>query len=249
MRRSRTGLLTLCVLGLLGCTEPTTSASSTASTPDIAPTVTPTPTATPRSTPDPWQQGLDTAMGAATFARSAQSESDWQLVASQWQRAIELLKTVPETHPHGDKAQEKITQYQQNLAIAQQNAERAANPSTPIPRTVQQPSQSSSQTASTPSIPAKLALARHLKAIEARVYETYWCPVCRYQKEQFGASAYEEITRIECDPRGENPQPQLCARKGIQAYPTWEINGRLYRGGYSLDRLADLSGYEGSRNF
>ncbi|MBO9999468.1 MAG: hypothetical protein J7641_10760 [Cyanobacteria bacterium SID2] len=73
--------------------------------------------------------------------------------------------------------------------------------------------------------------------------------MCRQQKELFGTTAYREITRIECDPRGRNAQPQLCARADIQAYPTWEINGRFYRGGQSLDRLAALSGYTGSREF
>jgi hypothetical protein len=57
------------------------------------------------------------------------------------------------------------------------------------------------------------------------------------------------MTYVECDPAGTNPQPQVCQTAGIQSYPTWEINGEFYQGTRSLDELADLSGYTGSRDF
>ncbi len=65
----------------------------------------------------------------------------------------------------------------------------------------------------------------------------------------FGTEAFSQVTYIECDPRGTNPQPSLCSTSGIRAYPTWEIGGQLYVGGFYLEDLADMSNYSGSRNF
>ncbi|MBW4550643.1 MAG: hypothetical protein KME35_05965 [Aphanocapsa sp. GSE-SYN-MK-11-07L] len=86
-------------------------------------------------------------------------------------------------------------------------------------------------------------LAVQLKKIGAKMYGAYWCPHCTQQKEMFG-QALSQINYIECDPRGKNPQPNLCQKAGIQAYPTWEINGKLYPGVMSLQDLAKLSGYQ-----
>lgn len=80
------------------------------------------------------------------------------------------------------------------------------------------------------------------------MYGTYWCGACRYQRKLFG-EASKLVDEVECDPKGKNPQPGLCRRAGIAAYPTWEINGRMYRGVRSLTDLANLSGYEGSYDF
>jgi uncharacterized membrane protein len=96
---------------------------------------------------------------------------------------------------------------------------------------------------------AELALARHLQTIGAKKYGAYWCPHCQEQKQLFGQSAFAMIDYIECDPQGKNPQPQLCQAAGITGYPTWEIQGELYPGRLSLEKLADLSGYSGRRDF
>lgn len=92
------------------------------------------------------------------------------------------------------------------------------------------------------------ALARHLSKIGAKMYGAYWCPHCQHQKTLFGA-AIGRIRYIECDPQGDNAQPQLCQAAKIQGYPTWEINGKLYPGSQSLETLANLSGYKGPRRF
>jgi hypothetical protein len=52
---------------------------------------------------------------------------------------------------------------------------------------------------------------------------------------------------VECDPRGKNSQAKLCRDKHIKGFPTWEIDGEFYASVQSLNNLADLSGYEGSR--
>lgn len=90
-------------------------------------------------------------------------------------------------------------------------------------------------------------LAQHLTATNAKMYGAYWCPHCLDQKKKFG-EAQKLIPYIECDPKGENPQTELCKQKGIKGFPTWEINGKLLSGERSLEELANASGYTGARN-
>jgi glutaredoxin len=115
-------------------------------------------------------------------------------------------------------------------AIAIWQPASAADPSTTIAQTTNQ------------QLSVK-GLATQLKKIGAKMYGAYWCPHCTDQKEMFG-QASSQINYIECDPRGQNPQPNLCQKAGIQGYPTWEINGKLYPGVQPLQNLARLSGYQ-----
>ncbi len=80
------------------------------------------------------------------------------------------------------------------------------------------------------------------------MYGTYWCPYCSRQKEMF-KDAVKKLQIIECDPQGENAQPQVCMQANVSSYPTWEINGQLYRGMRPLEELAVLSNYKGSMDF
>ncbi|MGK7878118.1 MAG: hypothetical protein AB4426_33865 [Xenococcaceae cyanobacterium] len=96
---------------------------------------------------------------------------------------------------------------------------------------------------------AEIALAQHLNQVGVKMYGAFWCPACKAQKQIFGEEAASQLHYIECDPSGENAKPQLCQAASIQAYPTWEINGQFYRGFFYLEELADLSGYQGQRNF
>lgn len=59
-------------------------------------------------------------MGAAVIAQSASSNEDWNLVGSQWEKAIALLKAVPKSNPNYAMTQKKIVEYQKNLTIAEQ---------------------------------------------------------------------------------------------------------------------------------
>lgn len=86
-------------------------------------------------------------------------------------------------------------------------------------------------------------LANHLQETGATMYGAYWCPHCAEQKELFGQAA-DQLPYVECDPNGNNAQPQLCKEKEIPGYPTWEINGQLYPGTRSFSELADLSGFQ-----
>ncbi len=87
-------------------------------------------------------------------------------------------------------------------------------------------------------------LADHLTATGAKMYGAYWCPHCAVQKEYFGAAG-GRLPYIECDLEGYNAQPDLCQAEGIEAYPTWIIDGQRYLGSQKLGKLARLSGLEG----
>lgn len=96
---------------------------------------------------------------------------------------------------------------------------------------------------------AQVALAEHLTGSGAKMYGAYWCGHCKTQKDLFGAAAVKKMPYIECDPNGENPQPDLCEAAKVQSYPTWEIKGQSYSGVQKLETLAELSGYTGSQDF
>ncbi len=96
---------------------------------------------------------------------------------------------------------------------------------------------------------SEVALAQHLTAIGAKKFGAFWCPHCYDQKQVFGKEAFAQINYIECDPNGKNPQPQVCQDVGIKGFPSWEIKGKLYSGTQSLEKLAELSNYQGSQDF
>jgi len=83
-----------------------------------------------------------------------------------------------------------------------------------------------------------------LASKNVKMYGADWCGHCQNQKKAFGESEAYMIKElyVECDPREENPQTDLCISKGITGYPTWEIDGKFYPGEMSLDKLAELAG-------
>ncbi|MAR05931.1 MAG: thioredoxin [Cyanobium sp. NAT70] len=101
----------------------------------------------------------------------------------------------------------------------------------------------------TVSSPAKVALAEHLTNSGAVIYTAYWCSHCTDQKKMFGKEASQKLKIVECAPDGRNSETSLCQRKGIEGFPSWEINGKLDSGVKPLDRLAELSGYKGPTDF
>lgn len=274
--RKPTKLFAWLILGAIatGCStaatepinSPTVSVASPA-TPEAVPSPAPQPStaASERNLAD----AEDIASGAIAVTDTAITAEDWQMVASRWQRAISLLQTIPESDANRAIAQEKIAAYQQKLNAAQNNAKSPPPPSSrPTVATAKtntatppqpQAAASASPTVATapPSQPPtgdrlqspKMALAQHLNSIGAKVYGTYWCGACKYQRDLFGQAAYTQVQEVECDPRGKNAQPDLCRQAGVRAYPTWEINGQNYQGARSLQELAQLSGYQGNLNF
>ncbi|MEM7555034.1 MAG: vitamin K epoxide reductase family protein [Cyanobacteria bacterium P01_A01_bin.84] len=102
---------------------------------------------------------------------------------------------------------------------------------------------------STTSGESEIQLAKHLKEIGAKKYAAWSCPHCYEQKQLFGEEAAKELDIIECQPRGVDPKPEQCQAAKIPGFPTWIIKGQQYSGVQSLNKLADLSDYKGSREF
>lgn len=87
----------------------------------------------------------------------------------------------------------------------------------------------------------KDALAKCLAEKGAKMYGADWCPHCKNQKNEFGAS-FQYVSYVECDPAGPNANPKACEAAGIQGYPTWIINGLKYGGEQDLVTLSKISG-------
>ncbi|NWF60157.1 MAG: hypothetical protein HXY43_13030 [Fischerella sp.] len=69
-----------------------------------------------------YNQAINKARRAAKLAKLAQSESEWKVVAKNWEEAIVFMKAVPNTSSNYGMAQEKIRQYQIHQEFAQQSA-------------------------------------------------------------------------------------------------------------------------------
>ncbi|NEO49688.1 MAG: vitamin K epoxide reductase family protein [Moorea sp. SIO4A3] len=96
---------------------------------------------------------------------------------------------------------------------------------------------------------SEIDLARHLTDVGAKKYGAYWCPHCYEQKQLFGKQAFSQINYIECARDGKNAQTEACIAAGIKSYPTWQINGELLPGVQTLEELANVTDYKGSRDF
>ena len=113
-------------LGYLGMEEvPQTNSLEEAVTPAVSVVEQPASIPEPNTLPNVYQQAIDRASSAFTLGRSAQSQDDWKLVASRWQQAVDLMVSVPGSHPQHVQAQKKVLEYRNNLAYAQQQANRS----------------------------------------------------------------------------------------------------------------------------
>ncbi len=84
-------------------------------------------------------------------------------------------------------------------------------------------------------------LAKCLTENGAEMYGAFWCGACTEQKKLF-SNSFKYIQYIECDARGEYPQPERCQIEGISGYPTWKIDGQTITGLRSLEQLASITG-------
>lgn len=135
-----TVLVGLCILigGLLGFSlfwsrvSPPSSPPPTGEPPAEPPAPAPSPASPTSANPvapvsegakqDTLTLAIDRASDAVTLSQAAQSVDDWGLVASKWQQAIALLQSVPSSSADYAAAQQKLANYQANLATAQQKA-------------------------------------------------------------------------------------------------------------------------------
>ncbi len=108
--------------------------------------------------------------------------------------------------------------------------------------------ENSSPKITTLSSKGKIDFAKYLKKANVVMYSAYWCPHCHDQKQLFGKQAASELVIIECAKDGKNNQYQLCQQKGIEGFPSWEINNEIISGTRSLEELAELTKYSGDIN-
>jgi thioredoxin-related protein len=86
------------------------------------------------------------------------------------------------------------------------------------------------------------SLAKCLSEKDVVMYGAFWCPHCARSKKNFGPS-FQYIKYVECDPRGDNEQSELCLEKKIENYDTWEFaSGERVVGEPSFEVLAEKSG-------
>lgn len=86
------------------------------------------------------------------------------------------------------------------------------------------------------------AFAKCLTENEVVMYGAFWCPHCAKTKKNFGSS-FQYINYVECDPKGDNEQSELCIERGIDKYDTWEFaSGERIISEPSFEELAEKSG-------
>ncbi|MBD2569179.1 hypothetical protein [Anabaena lutea] len=78
-----------------------------------------TPDISPQS--DNFREAVNQAINAANLTQLAKSQNDWKTVANEWQKSIDMMKSVPVSSPNYAVAQKKILEYQQNINYAQKN--------------------------------------------------------------------------------------------------------------------------------
>ena len=95
----------------------------------------------------------------------------------------------------------------------------------------------------------QVALAEHLKATGATFYGAYWCPFCTLQRQMFGAAGAQALPYVECAEDGVGAAAGVCRSQGVNSYPSWKINGKVYTGLQSLTALQGLSGFDPAVKF
>ena len=97
--------------------SPSTPSTSTSPQPPVPP-------ATPA---DPFSEAVKTAITTANLAQKAQTKAEWTKVATEWKRASELMKKVPNSHPKFTLAKDRAVLYANNQKIAERKAATAPN--------------------------------------------------------------------------------------------------------------------------
>lgn len=67
-------------------------------------------------------------------------------------------------------------------------------------------------------------------------YGAFWCPNCQEQERLFGKSK-RFLNYVECS-TPQRSQKAICNEAGIEAYPTWDIDGMRVQGVQQLESLA-----------
>ncbi|TVQ19949.1 MAG: hypothetical protein EA367_09980 [Leptolyngbya sp. DLM2.Bin15] len=96
--------------------------TTTADSPTLPATPPDAPEGEAVETDSAYQDAIALANQANRLAANAQSQDDWALAASQWQQAVALLRSVPEDDPNYADAQAALPNYEESLAIVEQQA-------------------------------------------------------------------------------------------------------------------------------
>ena len=112
------------MLSACSISRPSVTASPLTDVPLSSSPVVGSPSPLSTATGDPFAKGVDKAASATSLAQSAQTAEDWNLVLTQWQRAIAFIKAVPPSSPNYKAAQKLLPSYQQALTRTQQQARR-----------------------------------------------------------------------------------------------------------------------------
>jgi protein-disulfide isomerase len=82
-----------------------------------------------------------------------------------------------------------------------------------------------------------LRVANGLESLDAKLYGAHWCRFTQSQKEKIGKQAFAKINYVECSRDGLHSATEDCIEKGIDGFPSWVINGKLYPGDQELEEL------------
>ena len=87
-----------------------------------------------------------------------------------------------------------------------------------------------------PPKPNREVLTRLIN-VGATFYGASWCGFTKKQLAELGITEKEThgLDYVSCE-----EHEQLCSDKGIEAFPTWQINGQTYPGYYPPEKLLDL---------
>jgi len=111
-----------------------TAANLPSPTPAVVPP-SPTPAAaapaSPVASPDPFVLAVRLAEQSVSEGQKAQTQADWLKVASQWQRASDLMGQVPASDSRAPTAQNRKALYQRNSEAALKKAQEMRPPATP----------------------------------------------------------------------------------------------------------------------
>lgn len=108
-------------------------------------------------------------------------------------------------------------------------AMKSAPPPFPVPAPVAPPSLPSGQ--------ASEPVLKQLIDNGATFYGASWCGFTKKQLSELDITENNTkgLDYVDCD-----QQEELCSSKGIEAFPTWQINGQMYPGYYPPSKLSDL---------
>ena len=74
-----------------------------------------------------------------------------------------------------------------------------------------------------------------LKNKNATLYGASWCGYTVKQLNEIGGR--DAVNYVDC---AEEAHKETCTSEGIEAYPTWKINGQMYPGYYSVETLSQM---------